>query len=47
VLASLTRVPDVHVVAAHGLCLDEVTYPPDAEVALRASATRRVREVPT
>jgi tRNA pseudouridine38-40 synthase len=43
VLAAATRDHGVHVVPAHGLCLDEVRYPPDAELALRAAATRRLR----
>ncbi len=47
VLAGGVRGPDVPVVAAHGLTLEEVRYPPDAELAARAAATRRVREVPT
>ena len=29
--------------AAHGLCLEEVSYPPDAELEARAVLTRRVR----
>jgi len=31
------------VVAPHGLCLEEVGYPPPAELAARAAATRVVR----
>ena len=46
VLAGRERVPDVPVVPAHGLTLEEVRYPPDAELAARAEVTRRVREVP-
>jgi tRNA pseudouridine38-40 synthase len=46
VLAGRERVPDVPVVAAHGLTLEEVRYPPDDELAARAERTRRVREVP-
>jgi tRNA pseudouridine38-40 synthase len=45
VLADAVRQPDVHVVAARGLCLDEVTYPSDAQLAARAAQTRRVRTV--
>lgn len=43
VLAAGVRDSAVHVVAPHGLCLEEVRYPPDAELAHRAQATRRVR----
>lgn len=43
VLAAGVRDTGVHVAPAHGLCLEEVRYPPDAELADRASATRRVR----
>jgi tRNA pseudouridine38-40 synthase len=43
VLAAGVRDPGVLVVAAHGLCLEEVVYPPDAELAGRALETRRVR----
>jgi tRNA pseudouridine38-40 synthase len=46
VLAAAVRDHAVHVVAPHGLCLAEVRYPPAAELAARASATRRVRSVP-
>jgi tRNA pseudouridine38-40 synthase len=45
VLAGAVRLPDVHVVAAHGLTLEEVTYPRDAELAARAALTRRRREL--
>jgi tRNA pseudouridine38-40 synthase len=31
------------VVAAHGLCLEEVRYPPPAQLSGRAQATRRIR----
>ncbi|MGH8969575.1 MAG: tRNA pseudouridine(38-40) synthase TruA [Actinomycetes bacterium] len=47
VLAGRKRLPDVHVAAPHGLTLEEVRYPPDAQLAARAAATRRTREVPT
>jgi tRNA pseudouridine38-40 synthase len=47
VLAGAVRLPDVHVVAAHGLTLEEVRYPPDAELAARAELTRRRRELAT
>ncbi len=43
VLAKAVRDSGVHVAPAHGLCLEEVSYPPVAELAARASATRRVR----
>jgi tRNA pseudouridine38-40 synthase len=41
------RLPDVHVVAAHGLTLEEVAYPPDDELSARAQLTRRRRELAT
>ena len=43
VLAARVRDPAVMVVAPHGLCLEEVAYPPDPDLATRALATRRVR----
>jgi tRNA pseudouridine38-40 synthase len=43
VLAGLVRDPAVRVMPAHGLTLEEVRYPPDEELAVRAGATRRVR----
>lgn len=43
VLARGVRDPAVHVVAACGLCLQEVRYPPEPEVAERACQTRRLR----
>jgi tRNA pseudouridine38-40 synthase len=43
VLAAAVRDSAVPVVPAHGLCLEEVRYPPDAELAARAATTRRVR----
>ena len=46
VLAAGVRDPAVHVAAPHGLCLEEVRYPPDAELAARAGLTRRVRPGP-
>ncbi len=42
-LAARVRNPEVRVVAAHGLCLEEVAYPEPAVMAARAAATRRVR----
>jgi len=44
VLMARLRDPAVHVAPAHGLCLEEVRYPPDAELAQRAAQTRRTRE---
>ncbi|MEV0350254.1 tRNA pseudouridine synthase A [Nonomuraea sp. NPDC050680] len=43
VLGRAVRDSGVHVAPAHGLCLEEVSYPPDTELAARALATRRVR----
>jgi tRNA pseudouridine38-40 synthase len=43
VLAAAVRDPAVRVVAPHGLCLEEVGYPPPAELAARAAETRRLR----
>jgi len=43
VLAAAVRDPAVRVVAPHGLCLEEVGYPPPAELAARAAQTRRIR----
>ncbi|MEV5413881.1 tRNA pseudouridine(38-40) synthase TruA [Thermopolyspora sp. NPDC052614] len=43
VLARAVRDSGVNVAPAHGLCLEEVGYPPDAELARRAAQTRRVR----
>jgi tRNA pseudouridine38-40 synthase len=44
VLTAGVRDPAVHVAAPHGLCLEEVGYPPDAELAARAGLTRRLRQ---
>lgn len=46
VLARGVRDPAVTVVPARGLCLREVRYPPDAEMAARARQTRRIRGSP-
>ena len=43
VLAAAVRDPAVRVVPPHGLSLEEVRYPPPAELASRATLTRRVR----
>jgi tRNA pseudouridine38-40 synthase len=43
VLAAQLRNPAVVVVAPHPLCLEEVAYPPAADLAARAQATRRLR----
>jgi tRNA pseudouridine38-40 synthase len=43
VLAAAVRDPTVRVVPPHGLCLEEVRYPPPAGLAARALETRRVR----
>jgi tRNA pseudouridine38-40 synthase len=46
VLAGRVRDPAVPVVPPHGLCLEEVRYPPPGELAQRAQATRRLRTTP-
>ena len=46
VLAARVRDSAVPVVPAHGLCLEEVCYPPPDQLARRALATRRVRPAP-
>jgi len=43
VLTARVRDPGVPVVPPHGLCLEEVRYPPPGQLAQRALATRRVR----
>ena len=43
VLAAERRDPAVTVAPAHGLTLEEVGYPPDDELAVRAAAARRKR----
>ncbi|MBA3529550.1 MAG: tRNA pseudouridine(38-40) synthase TruA [Propionibacteriaceae bacterium] len=40
------RDPSVQVMPAAGLCLEEVRYPPDDQLAARARESRSVREVP-
>jgi tRNA pseudouridine38-40 synthase len=46
VLAAGVRDPAVRVAPPHGLCLEEVRYPPPGELAAREAETRRVREMP-
>ena len=46
VLAAAVRDPAVRVLAPHGLCLEEVAYPPPGDLAARAAGTRRLRGVP-
>ncbi|RNI21547.1 tRNA pseudouridine synthase A [Flexivirga caeni] len=46
VLTAGRRDPGVTVMPPHGLCLEEVSYPPDDELATRADASRAVRELP-
>ena len=46
VLAARVRDPAVPVVAPHGLCLEEVGYPADADLAARAAAARTLRTAP-
>jgi tRNA pseudouridine38-40 synthase len=43
VLASAARDPRVMVMPAHGLVLEEVVYPPDGQLADRATESRQVR----
>ena len=43
VLAAAVRDPAVRVLPPHGLCLEEVGYPPPADLAARAADTRRLR----
>jgi tRNA pseudouridine38-40 synthase len=45
VLATAVRDPAVRVMAPHGLCLEEVGYPPAAALAARAADTRRLRSI--
>jgi tRNA pseudouridine38-40 synthase len=47
VLAAQLRNPAVVVVAPHPLCLEEVAYPPAADLATRAQTTRHLRPTPT
>jgi tRNA pseudouridine38-40 synthase len=43
VLAAAVRDPAVRVMPPHGLCLEEVGYPPAGALAARAADTRRLR----
>jgi tRNA pseudouridine38-40 synthase len=43
VLAAAVRDPAVRVLPPHGLCLEEVGYPPPGDLAARAAETRRLR----
>jgi len=45
VLAAGVRDPGVPVLPPHGLCLEEVGYPPDAELSARAAVSRNVRSL--
>lgn len=46
VLSARRRDPSVKVMPPHGLCLEEVGYPADEELAARAEESRAVRELP-
>jgi tRNA pseudouridine38-40 synthase len=46
ILAACVRDPRVTVMPPHGLCLEEVRYPPDADLADRAGQTRAIRVLP-
>ena len=46
ILTARVRDSAVPVVPPHGLCLEEVCYPPPGQLAQRALATRRVRPAP-
>jgi tRNA pseudouridine38-40 synthase len=46
VLRAGSRDPGVPVAPPHGLCLEEVGYPPPGQLATRAQATRRLRTLP-
>jgi tRNA pseudouridine38-40 synthase len=45
VLAAGVRDPGVPVLPPHGLCLEEVGYPPDAELSARAAVSRNLRSL--
>lgn len=46
VLDARRRDPAVTVMPAHGLCLEEIAYPPDDELAARAQQARSARVLP-
>lgn len=46
VLTARQRDPGVRVMPPHGLCLEEVSYPADDELAARAEESRATRELP-
>jgi tRNA pseudouridine38-40 synthase len=46
VLTAARRDPQVTVMPPYGLCLEEVSYPPDSELAARAAESRATRELP-
>jgi tRNA pseudouridine38-40 synthase len=46
VLGAAVRDPAAPVVGPHGLCLEEVGYPADADLAARAAAARNLRTAP-
>lgn len=46
VAAQPTRAGTIHVMAAHGLTLEEVGYPPDDQLAVRAREARATRSLP-
>jgi tRNA pseudouridine38-40 synthase len=45
-LAAAVRDPAAPVVPAHGLCLEDVAYPPDVLLAERVARARARRDVP-
>jgi len=45
VLAAGVRDPGLPVLPPHGLCLEEVGYPPDAELSARAAVSRNLRSL--
>ena len=45
-LAAGVRDPSAPVVPPHGLCLEEVVYPPDGQLAERVTQARARRDVP-
>ncbi|WP_109473917.1 tRNA pseudouridine(38-40) synthase TruA [Ornithinimicrobium cavernae] len=45
ILAGQVRDPRVTVMPAHGLCLEEIVYPPDEELGTRAQQARSIRSL--